>query len=216
MNDKTNNTSTGGINTIHHQADAVADSLCHALADNHMLLNTSGHWKPPLRELLAAVLTDTADDYPCHDWIGEALSRREECAALIAQVGELRDQLRDETRAKEAAAGQVSKYMKLYEQACTTQEELRTRDAAQRAGWPAPSEGMTATDNTEPLNGYIVVYPDHPDAGHMIVNKLSEYDNIRGMDGDGTIITDVEDEIAVCYELDAQVMPVRSVRWEEV
>jgi len=84
--------------TTNTQAMAVADAIHDALNDNS-LLGEAPRWaskdrdarKASFVELVSTVLQDQADNYPCHDWIGEALHRRLECVAAIEKLGERND-----------------------------------------------------------------------------------------------------------------------------
>ena len=68
----------------------VAKMLFRALKDNGHL-NDGSLYEKPICELLTTVLSDEADNYPCHDYIGEALHRRIECAQYISRQDEQAD-----------------------------------------------------------------------------------------------------------------------------
>jgi hypothetical protein len=229
------------------QARAVADTLHDALKDNNYL--PTNRWdskeasKREFVDLVSAVLRDEADNYACHDWIGEALHRRLECADMVAKLGHL-PLLRDEALKREGIIADMLKKIASLEEALDMAERVATQalitDTTDSNPFPKPTDhhlshhrlmeddGEQGPQDTPEMynndgdkwlpinpNGYIAYYPDNMGEGTVIMDELTETRAIGGQCArdDSTLESDIESGLAECFELGAQVRPATRIVW---
>jgi len=188
---------------------STADLILEYLRDEHNMTTApnDNDSAADIRKDLATLLRDEQEHHPCHDWIGEALHRRQECSDLLRHRGEYYDRA---CRAENMLARVLLQpdNEPLREGARLLIKELNPAQLI-------PSEGNTKVLDPE-VGKWIVFYPSDPDAGVYVITSLAETLRIRGMDGVGPLMDDIECEVAACHELGDAVLPEKTITWGKV
>ena len=195
------------------QAEAVAQTLHEALRDNGYLSGDAAYfvrWET-MRELLTAVLLGGSNNYPCHDWIGEALVLREKYRVCMESL-EVMQQDRDEARERgllwqaEAEAG-------VRENPKMTEADLVEPPSRRQVGEfvePRPITGFAIPPEETPANGYVMLTEGYTSGGvlgegaYMKRGSLDELIDDYVMGG------------SAIHELGVEFKPERELRWVEV
>lgn len=195
--------------TADNMARATAISIVDHLKDTGMIPDAA---LPALSSAsfingVAKLLRDEDGINPCHDWIGEALQRRQECADLIRTRGEYYDRA---CRAENMLARVL-----LQPENEPLREGARLLVKELDPSRPIPSEGNTRVLDPD-AGKWIVFYPDDLEANTYVITSLSETMNIRSADNEGLLMDDIANEYAHCHVLGDAVMPLKSVEWNKV
>lgn len=198
------------MNDLDKTADNMASTTALTIIDylrKEQGLSSVDMNESQLRADIAALLRDEHDDFPCHDWIGEALQRRQECADLIRARGEYYERA---CRAENMLARVL-----LQPENEPLREGARLLIKELNPMRPIPSEGNTKVLDPE-VGKWVVFYPGEESEGLYVITSLSETLNIRGANNNGTLMDDIAAEYAVCHELGDAVLPEKTITWGKV
>jgi hypothetical protein len=222
--DEERRTTMSKMNVLDTARQAVCMELSASLAE-WVLMAGCGTYPPDLTNAIEAWLDGTEEGSCPHDYIGEALSRREECAALIRQNGELKDEngdlsleilaLKDELEALSAGKGDLCGEVDVLRGKLIAAQQVRVNPNDYRKGhskgWD-DAMAQVALENEEPRVGFMdeltgITVDEAPANGYV---QFQAYDT-RAFSTLDEFITDTEGRV---YELGREMIPVKTTKWE--
>jgi hypothetical protein len=222
---KTEENNMSKMNVLDTVRQAACMDLSASLAE-WILMSGCGTYPPDLTNAIEAWLDGTEEGSCPHDYIGEALSRREECAALIkrvssmsARINELGDEkgdlslmglaLKDELEALSAGKGDLCGEVDVLRGKLIAAQQVRVSPndykKGHSKGW---DDAMAQVEEDARLDEPTGITVDEAPANGYV--QFQAYDT-RAFSTLDEFITDTEGRV---YELGREMIPVKTTKWE--